>query len=384
MLVNQIYTIVNSATSEVLGKTDIVAEDLRNIVDVGDQIVQASALDAYVKSLCNHIGKVIFVDRVYQGRAPKILMDAWEFGSICEKIQMDMPDATENESWELENGTSYDPNIFYKPSVSAKFFNKRVTFEVPMSFAEKQVKQSFSNVEQLNSFMSMLYNGIDKAMTVKLDALIMRTINNLIAETIYGEYQGANIADGSHTRAVNLLKLYNTMSGQTLTADKALHNIEFLKFATMTMNTYIDRLGVVSTLYNNGGKERFTSREVLNFLLLTDFKRAADTYLQSSVFHNEFTKLEGASTVPYWQGSGQDTTFNSVSKINVTTADNHTVNTSGIIGVMFDRDACGVSNMDRRVTSNYNPKAEFFTNWYKMDAGYFNDLNENCVVFLVA
>ena len=51
---------------------------------------------------------------------------------------------------------------------------------------------------------------------------------------------------------------------------------------------------------------------------------------------------------------------------------------------MFDRDALGVTNLDRRVTTNYNPKAEFYTNWYKMDAGYFNDTNENFVVFFVA
>ena len=80
--------------------------------------------------------------------------------------------------------------------------------------------------------------------------------------------------------------------------------------------------------------------------------------------------------------------FAKTSKIDVTirTANGGTkdVSVSGVIGVMFDRDALGVSNLDRRVTTNYNPKAEFFSNWYKFDCGYFNDLNENFVVFYIA
>ena len=163
MKVNQIYEIMNSVTNEVLGESVIVvAEDLSNIVDVGKEILNGTDIDNYVKSLVDHIGRVIFVNRKYSGGAPSVLMDGWEFGSVLEKITPDLPEATENESWELENGTSYDPNIFYQPKVSAKFFNSRVTFEVPMSFTERQVKSSFSSREQLNGFISMLYNAIDR------------------------------------------------------------------------------------------------------------------------------------------------------------------------------------------------------------------------------
>ena len=166
MEVKQIYALMNTVTEEVLGKTALVAEDLGNIVDVGTEIFNASALDKYVKSLVNHIGKVVFVNRPYTGGAPSVLMDGWEYGSVLEKISSEMPEASENESWELEDGQSYDPNVFYKPIVSAKFFNKQVTFEIDRSFTEKQVKQSFSSAEQLNGFLSMLYDAVDKSMTV--------------------------------------------------------------------------------------------------------------------------------------------------------------------------------------------------------------------------
>lgn len=384
MEVKQIYQLVNTTTQEVLGESAVVKEDLSNIVDIGEAVFNANAIDKYVKSLVNHIGKVIFVNRVYSGSAPSVLMDSWEFGSVLEKIQADLPTASENESWELENGTSYDPNIFYKPTVSAKFFNSKVTFEIPMSFTELQVKQSFSSVGQLNGFISMLYNSVDKAMTVKIDSLVMRTINNMIAETVYNEYASAELNTKSGVRAVNLLKLYNDKFTKTLTPAQAITDPDFIRFASFTMGVYEDRLAKMSTLFNVGGKERFTPKDMLHVILLSDFAKSADAYLQSDVYHNNFVALPNAETVPYWQGSGTDYSFGEISKIHVNTSSNNEVTVTGILGVMFDRDALGVTNLDRRVTTNYNPKAEFYTNFYKFDAGYYNDLNENFVVFIVA
>lgn len=384
MEVKQIYQLVNTTTQEVLGETAVVKEDLSNIVDIGTAVFNANAIDKYVKSLVNHIGKVIFVNRVYSGSAPSVLMDSWEFGSVLEKIQADLPTASENESWELENGTSYDPNIFYKPTVSAKFFNSKVTFEIPMSFTEMQVKQSFSSVGQLNGFISMLYNSVDKAMTVKIDSLVMRTINNMIAETVFNEYASAELNTKSGVRAVNLLKLYNDKFTKTLTASQAITDPDFIRFASFTMGVYVDRLAKMSTLFNVGGKERFTPKDMLHVILLSDFAKSADAYLQSDVYHNNFVALPKAETVPYWQGSGTDYSFGEISKIHVNTSSNNEVTVTGVLGVMFDRDALGVTNLDRRVTTNYNPKAEFYTNFYKFDAGYYNDLNENFVVFMVA
>ena len=387
MEVKQVYELVNLATKELTGLETVIAEDLSNVVDLGDEIFNSNAVDRYVKALVNHIGRVIFVNRAYRGSVPSVLMDGWEFGSVLEKVQADLPIATENESWELENGTSYDPNIFYAPEVSAKFFNKKVTFEVPMSFTELQVKQSFSNAQQMNGFMSMLYNSIDKAMTVKIDSLVMRTINNMIGETVFSEYPDANYSASSGVRAINLLKLYNdNFPNATITKAQALTSPEFIRFASLTMKNYIKRLSKMSTLFNVGGKERFTPSDLLHVVMLADFESSAEVYLYDGQgqFNVDNVKLPRAETVPYWQGSGVGYNFDDVSKINITTSDAHAIELSGILGVMFDRDALGVTNLDRRVTSNYNPKAEFFTNWYKFDAGYFNDLNENFVVFFVA
>lgn len=391
MTVVQIKDLMNSVTTEILGKGDIVAEDLSNVVDIGKEIFDNTDVDNYVKSLVNHIGKVIFVNRPYTGNIPSMLMDSWEFGSVLEKIQADIPDATENSTWDLQDGKSYDPNVFYKPKVSAKFFNSKVTFEVPMSFTERQVKESFSSAAQLNGFVSMIYNAVDKSMTIKIDSLVMRTMNNMIAQTLHAEFP--TVTDGDYkastgNKAVNLLKLYNDKYTKTLTPETAITDPDFIRFASYIMGLYADRLGKLSTLFNVGKKERFTPADMLHVVMLSDFEKAASTYLYSDTWHNENVKLPAAETVPYWQGSGEDYSFAKTSDIHVNIADGSgspvEVVASGILAVMYDRDAMGVCNSDRRVTTQYNAKAEFFNNFYKYDASYFNDLNENFVVFFVA
>ena len=386
MEVKQIHTLLNSVTSEVLGSEAVVNEDLSNVVDIGTKIFNAEAVDRYVRSLVNHIGKVIFVDRPYTGNVPSLLMDSWEYGSIMEKVQAEMPEAVENTSWELTDGQTYSQDVFHKPKVSAKFFNSKVTFEVDMSFTERQVKQSFSSAAQLNGFMSMLYSTVDKAMTVKTDALIMRTINNMIAETLVADYGDSSPDYGAKSgiKAVNLLSLYNTKFGTELKAADAVTDPAFIRYASMTMQLYIDRLSKISTLFNVGGQARFTSGDKLHAIMLSDFKAAAGSYLQSDTFHDSYTALPNADTVPYWQGSGKEYAFTSVSAIDLKAASGKTVRASGILGVIFDRDALGVTCLDRRVTTAYNAKGEFFNNFYKFDAGYFNDTDENFVVFFVA
>lgn len=396
MNVKQIYQIIKSVSSEVLGKTDIVQDDLTGIVDLGTEVFNQNAVDNYVKSLVNHIGKVIFVNRPYAGKVPSVLMDAWEFGSVLEKISADVPEAEENATWELTDGQTYSQDVFHKPTVTAKFFNSKVTFEVPVSITERQVKESFSNAAQLNGFISMIYAAVEKSMTIKADALIMRTINNMIAETVLadakafgataaGDMAKADLASTSTARCVNLLKLYNDKTGAStkLTAAKAITDPDFIRFASYIMGTYADRLQSISTVFNVGGKERFTPKDMLHVVLLSDFAKAAQTYLYSDTFNRGDVLLPQAETVPFWQGSGKNYEFASTGNINIKESGGKAVEISGVLGVMFDRDALGVCNLDRRVTTNYNAKAEFFNNYYKFDAGYFNDTNENFVVFFI-
>lgn len=380
MEVKQIHELINTVTEEVLGKENVVAEDLSNIVDVGNEIIGTDNVDNYVKKLVDRIGKTEFKAESYKGNAGKVLMTSWEYGSILQKISANLPTAYENESWKLVDGKEYNPNIFYQPDVESIFFNNKITFEIPVSFAEKQVKGSFSSANELNGFLSMVTTAVENSLTIKLDSLIMRTINNFIGSVL--------ISENTNT-AVNLLDMYNKSTGETLKADNALLDSKFLRYANYIINSYTNRLTRISTLFNNGGKERFTSKDNQHLIVLSDFAESSNVFLQSDVRHNELTRLANYETIPYWQGTGKNYSFKDISSINVkaNTGDKTTpvaVNQSGIIGVLFDRNALGVANLDKRVTTNYNPKAEFYTNFYKTDSGYFNDFNENFIVFYIA
>ena len=381
MKTEQIYEIMNDVTQEVLGGVSI-KENLENIVEVGDAVFNANAYETYVKALVNRIGKTIFVNRAYRGGAPRVLMDAWEYGSVLQKIDCDIPEAQENESWNLENGVSYDPNIFKSPKVNVKFYNNQVTFEIQMSFVEKQIKQSFLNVNELNAFISMIYNAIDKSLTIKVDKLIMMTIANAIGEVLYDEYGNTDYDQKSGVRAVNLLYLYNQLVATPITKNDALQNTEFLKFASKTIALYSDYMEKISTQFNLGGRPRFTPKDMQHIVLLSEFAKASEVYLQSDTFHNELVKMPNFESVGYWQSAG-DYVFDDVSKINIKTSQKHECQIDGVLGVIFDRDALGVCNYERRTTSDYNARAEFINMWFKNEARYFNDFNENIVVFFI-
>lgn len=385
MQVSQIFKIVNDALKQTDGNLPLLQEDLSNIIDVGNSIFNANSFDNYVKKLVDRIGKVVFVSRPYSGLAPSIYMDSVIWGSVTQKISSAVPEAVENESYELVNGATYDPNQVNLPDVYVKFFSKYVTFEVDRTITEKQLRSAFTGVAELDGFISMIFNEISKAFTIAIDNLIMRTINSAIADTLYKDYNsGTEFTGASHTRAVNLLYLYNQRYSATLTAAQAVTTPEFVRFASYYMALYSDRLSRVSTLFNVGETQKFTPKEEQHFILLSEFARSADVFLQSDVYHNELTAITKYEVVPYWQGSGVNYAFDSTSAINVISGSGNTVTASGILGVMFDRYALGVTNIEQWVNTQYNAKADFVNYFYKYKAGYFNDLNENFVVFFVA
>lgn len=377
MKVTQIKDLVNSSLKELNGSSVLLKEDLSNVIDVGTEIFDTDNVENFVKKLIDRVGSTVFDTRVYQGSAPSVLMTSWEFGSVLEKVDSELPDVEENDSWSLENGKDYSPNIFYQPKVLAKFFNSKVTFDIPISFTRMQVKSAFNSASELNGFLSMLMNSVQNAMTVHIDGLIMKTINNMTATVLNGK-KGLQV--------VNLLDGYNANATTKLTAQNALQNADFIKYANLIINTYRDRISKLSTLFNQGQKSKFTPLANQHLVVLSDLASASKVYLESETLHDDNVKITNYDTVPYWQGSGTTYSFDDVSSIDVAIKDGKStkeIKASGILGVLFDTNAVGVTCQNQRVTTNYNPRAEFYTNFTKFDAGYYNDLNENFIVFTV-
>lgn len=386
MQVKQIAPLVNSITQEMTGEIPLLNEDLGNVVDVGTAIFGLD-YDRFTRDLVDHIGRMIFVNRVYDKGMLPLLRDGWEYGSVLQKVHyVKLPEASENETWELNNGQSYDPNIFYGSDVASKFFTKRVTFEVDISLVEEQVKSAFDNSGQLAAFIAMIETAVDNSITIKLRGLEKRTINNMIAETLHNDIPDAGYTNYTGNRVVNLLKLYNTAFTKTLKADAALYDGDFLRFSASVIRKIPRRLSELSTLYNVGGAERFTPPDRLDIIMLNDFKENLGVYLYDAngQFLTDNLRLPNSYSVSYWQGPGQSYDFDDISSIKVTTASGHEVTASGIVGIMYDHDAMGISNLKRKTTSNYNPKADFTNYFHKAFAGYWNDLNENLVIFMVA
>lgn len=385
MKVKQVYNLVNTALTEAIGEQNVLKEDLTNIVDMGDTLLTSDGLPIYNKNLINKVWKEMYAIRKYSGRAPSVFMDGSEYGSILQKVTFELRDAEENESWELTAGASYDPNIFYDSTSTTKYFNSKTTFEVPISITEEMIKQSFRSYADMNAFLSGLWTYMDNTMTLAVDNLVMRTINNMIATTIYDEYKGTDVSAKSGVRAVNVLKLYNDEKGTSLPAtESTLKNPDFLRFLAYIMDLKVSQLARMSTIHNIEGKQRFTPREELKIVGLDRMIKAADVYLQSDVWHNEMTKMPSMEQVSDWQGTGKDFSFNECSKIHVVTSGGNTVEQSGILGIMFDRYALGVLCTNERTTTNYNGKAEFTNYWSKRDAQYFNDTSENFIVLFMA
>ena len=377
MEMTQVQEIVNEATAEAIGAEAIEGKNFNEIVDIGKSVLDTKNIDNYVRSLIDRVGKVKFVNRPYSGSTPSIMMESWEYGAILEKIRsVGLPEAEENDTWDLQDGQHYNQDLFYKPKVAAKFFDKRRTFDIPMSFASRQVKSAFDSPAQLQAFLSMIETNIGDSMTIKIDQLIRYTLSNAILTT----YQ--NRASKPAT-VVSLTSVYNALTANSLTpGENNLVDKEFIRSASWTIGKYISRMSSMSTLFNIGGNPRFTPPERLHLVMHSDFASAADIYLQSDTFHNQLTALPHMERVPYWAGEGSSFGFADTSKVVGTpSGESEEVTLENVVGIMFDREALGVSNLDRRVTTHWNAKAEFTNNFYKFDAGYFNDFDENVVIF---
>lgn len=390
MKVEKIAGIVNNMYQEYTGGSEILVDDMTKVVDKGREMLGAMDIENFTRKLIDHVGRMVFVDRVYGGDAPNVRKDGWQYASIMEKVQCDKIDATEDNSWDLQNGVAYTDGFKFKaPSVSAKFYNSKVTYKVQISYTRMQVESAFDNASQVNAFFSMIENKINNEFTIWEDSLIMGTINTMIASTVLNEFpETEDYSTVSGVKAINLLKLYNDAFGTDLDPEAAVKDKEFIRFASYEVAIKPKQMNRMNSLMNIGGKDRFTPRDRLHVVLLDRFMKAAEVYLESDTFHNNLVALPNAETVAAWQAIGDDFSFSKVSEINVKVkgadGEDKTVHFTGVLGVMFDDDCLGLYNQHKETTTQYIPSDRFFNSFYFEDCSYWNDENEQFVVFYVA
>ena len=375
--VKQIQSILNDVSKQTFGTSAITVVDSASFVALGEKVLSSDGYtENFLNALTDRIATTAYGIRNYIGVNKNMLRENFEYGAIVQKIHVDMPEAKENNAWEIgkEGYTpTYAPVI--KPKVSQKLFNKIATWEVDITIPDYMLKTAFLNETSMATFIDAIFTAMNNAMQICHD-------NN--ANLIRANFIGNILHKNKSTQAINLLHEYNTLTNAGLTVANCMRDIDFLKYATMQINLWTKRLSVMSTLFNDEGNTKCTDKDNLVIDVLQDFASATATFLEADTYHKELVSLPMYNEVAYWQGSGQTFAFADTSKINVKIDAENTVEKSGIIAVAYDYLAIGTTINQPRTTTERNNKDEY-TNYYnKANIGCFNDLGENGIVFYIA
>lgn len=388
MKVNQISGLLNSVFGEVLGDTGLISEDLSNLVSAGTVITSSTDFgdnfDNYAKAIVDKVGKTIFVDRVYRAKDLGIWRDYFEYGSVLEKIRVDVGEYEDNCEWDLTKmgttGLDYNENIqnhieelfkFVPANVQAKYFNLKTTFKTVISITRKQLKSAFDSATAMARFIGMIENRILSKMEIAKEELQRRAIGNFI---------GTKIATSSNV--VDLKAAFEAAGGAVINnLSAALQNADFLRFAAKRITMDREFMTQPSKIYNDGQFYSHTPVEDSRLIVISDLDAGLKFNLYGDTYNEEFVKLDNYKTIPFWQGTGTTMSIADRSALKITTSGGSTVNESGILGVLFDRDGIMVCNEDPEVRSQYNADGNFTNFFYCYDASFYNDFDENGIIY---
>lgn len=377
--VNQIYALINEVAKQTFGESAVKVTDTSTLVALGDKVLSSDTdTDKFAKTLVDRIGRTIFSIRRYTASGDDgLVKEPFEYGCIVQKIYVDLPEAKENKAWEIGE-SSYTPTYapVIKPSIKQKLFEKMVTWEIDVTIPDFMFRTAFTSAQGVATLIDAIFTTMENYMEIALE-----NNKNLTRATFIANKLSKGKPCGKH----NLLKEYNALTGATLTVATCMRDIGFLKWASQQINLWASRMKKMSVLFNDENYKRHTPTADLVVNVLQDFDSALVSYLESDTYHNEMVKLANTySTLPYWQGTGDTYSFSDTSKIHVKLSKDITVDQSGVIAVMYDRDAMGVTITKRNGTTERNNHDEY-TNYYnKATYGYFNDMSENGIVFYVA
>lgn len=382
MKVTQVADFINQITKQAYGDTGVVATDLTGLIAMGNTVLSSDAnTDAFLHTLLDRIGRTIISMRAYKADSSDLIMNTFDYGCILQKITVQPMDAVEAPQWDLTSGESVDQYVITKPNAKQKLFDGLTTWEIDITVPDMQLRTAFTSFEQMAAFIDSIFMAMSNSFEVQLERTAAMAIANFIGEKVYAQTQSTT-SNGIH--CIHLLQRYNSEMSKELTAAAALHDLDFLKWATRQINLFADRFKKMSKLFNTEGYARFTPKEYMRVTMLADFTTAAEYYLQSDTFHNDLVTLPLYKEVPYWQGSGQEYGFAETSLINITTSDGNTVEQGGIVCLIADIEAIGMMCDYRRLrTSPPNGRGEYTNYFQKADIRYYNDLSENGLVFTV-
>lgn len=370
MAVKQIYDIVNSVNSQTMGVKDLTVVDEQGLISLGQTILTTNGLaDTWLNSLAQRIGKTIISFREYKSKYSDMVLDSMQWGNIVQKIKVSMPVATEDESYSLVNGKSVDMYKVANPTVTQSFFTTETPYQFYVTVKRTQLEEAFTSEGAMNGFIGAIYGEVQNAIELSLEGLARNCINNFIAERI-----------ASGKGYFNLLKMYNDETNKSLTVKTCLHDKEFLAYCVSRINLISKYMENMTQIYNDGTQQRHTPKSLQHLRVLEDFESRLETVVQYQAFRDGYVKLNNYHTTSFWQSIKNPDT------INITTASKgKPLVQSGIMAVLYDRDALGLYKKDSwNSTTPFNSAGGYYNTYYHHKELYFNDLSENFVVFYLA
>lgn len=374
MNTNQIYDIVNDVVAQGIGSTAVAVVDEQGLISLGREVLSSSAnTEAFLNTLIQRIGRTIVRFRKYQNKLAGMLLDDFEYGAIVQKMRVAMPDAEEDESFGLVDGQSVDHYKIAKPEVQQKLFVTRTPYQYKVTIQRKHLKEAFLSESAMGQFIAAIFGEVRNAIDLGLERLARNAINNMIAECFTS-------AGAAGRTVVNLGTLYRGLVADApATAEGLMNDPDFLRFAVSTINSRIDSLEEMSELNTPDATAlpTFTPRDRMHVYIMSPFKRRLETVVQYAAFNEGLVDIGGNDTLTYLQG--QQTPL----AINVKRAsDGSTIAVDNIVGLLYDRDACGAYKWDEEVsTTPLNSAGLYYNTYYHLQQLWFNDLSENFVVF---
>ena len=369
MNTEQIYALVNEVNAEAFGSNALAVVDTSSLISLGNTVLSSSTnTEAFLNTLAQRIGRTILRFRDYRNKLGDMVLNDFEYGAILQKIKVIMPEAEKDEMYGLVDGNSVDHYKVAKPDVNQKLFVTRTPYQFHITIQRETLKEAFLDETAMGSFIAVVFGEVRNAIEVSLENLSRVTLATAIAET------------AGTGRFIELVSEYNTLYTPItpLTAVTCQNDPDFMRYAMSRINSVLDGMQDMSTLYNDGSFETFTPKEDVRVKIISSFMRRLETVVEYAAFHDRFVRPDAdITTINYWQSAltPMDVKIKRPS-------DNNSVSRNNIIALVHDRDAMGVYKIDEDVlTTPVNAAGGYYNTYWHEKQLRFIDLSENFVCF---
>lgn len=388
----QIYSIVNEVASQAMGATAIAVIDDTSLIALGNTVLESDATkNNFINTLTDRIGRTIVSFRAYNSHFPDFERDSIEWGNILQKLKISMPNAEEDQSYNLVDGTSVDQYKINKAKVTQLLFTTETPWQTHITVHLDELEKAFVDSTSMGTFISGMFGEVQNRIELAMENLSMNCVANYIAEI------KARGADSEH-RVYNLVTLFKEATEVDYTTNplKALDDEDFLKFTVRTINRISSTMeymtaGVFNSPQNTKTEAstdeeksiytRHTPKSEQRMMLFIDLVNALKTNINSKSFNMEQVAIDiPFKTVPFWQS------LTTPAGINIKNAsDTSTESIPEVMGILYDREAMGTFKKKyTSLTSPINAAGKYYNVFYHMITMYYNDLTENAVIFLLA